>query len=224
VTATKPTPAQDAQAAWVAATEKTSAAGDALNAAEAAVPRAEQDLADAEHHVADVLAAAINDGAGASRSEIGKARTAVEKCRSDVEWAGLQAKAAETAYQRAIDAELAARQAVITGEYRAEAERWADPDKRETVALKQLTELVAELIELIADREQLHARLIQEVAHFPEDKKLELRGHALSGGRPSWYAPLNLMLRSEEIRDAIEAGIGMAKAAEVERDRARRFG
>jgi hypothetical protein len=212
-----------AQSRWAAATEATTAAGDALNAATDAIPRTHQDLEDAEAHLVNVLA---NANAGTpSRAEIGKARTAVEKCRADIEWAGIEHKAAEQAYFRAVENEVVARRAVIAEEFAAASAAWNDPENREHVLRAQIESALAELVVLSADRRELHGRLEQEIAHFPEDERLKLRaaGHGLSGdSRPDWYAPLSITLRDQTIKDAIETGLGKGKDALNQRERARR--
>jgi hypothetical protein len=210
-----------AKAALAAAAQKTADAGAALTAAEDAIPAAKQALVAAEQALVDVLSNA--SGESPNRAEMGKARTAVEKCRSDLEWADVQHRAAEQRYFAAVENEAVAHRAAIAEEYIAEHERWTGPDNREPILRAQIESGIAELITVLADRNALHGRLMQEVENFPQEERLQLpaAGRGLSSGaRPAWYAPLALTVRDEEIKQAIEAGLANGHDALQQRERA----
>ncbi|MCV7101539.1 hypothetical protein [Mycobacterium palustre] len=157
------------------AQEVTATAADALAAANAAVPTAQQALAAAEAKVQELLVQASLGAPGVDMTSIGKARAQAEQAKSDVEWAALKSQAAQAAYQRAEELEHAANRACVRDEYLAEIKRWNSADERESVLLRQLEDVVAEFVPLMAARKSLHARLGAAVDHFPPDELAELR-------------------------------------------------
>ncbi|MDC8980684.1 hypothetical protein PR370_01020 [Mycobacterium marinum] len=216
-----------AQAAVTETALATAAATAAVAAAEDDIPRAQQALADAEAHVIALLATTTPNTDDAGRSQIEKARAAVEKCRKDIEWAHVKRQAAEVAYVQATDAEARAHRDLFAENYLAEFRRFNDPQNRETLLLRQLTNTTAELVALLGNRKDLHDQLFQQYASLPPDEKSDLHDRLMQEhqklpadhrpGRPiTTYAsrsiPAHINQVPPELADAFRSGLDAAQA------------
>jgi hypothetical protein len=75
------------------------------------------------------------------------------------------------------------------------------------VLLAQLPDLLAELIPLVAARNELHRRLKQEYQHFPHDEKFAIPPGQPLAAPDSSAAPVMVKVPRGAVADAIEAGI-----------------
>ena len=216
-TTTEPTP----QEALAAAEATYKSAQDAYDVAHAKASR--QALDAAETAAAQAIADAVT-GTG-DRATVDAARERVEKLRRDHEWAAVELAAAERATGRAYDDVVRARRGVIAEEYLAAHKVHNDPKTRVNVLLAQLPDLIAELIPLVAARNELHRRLGQELHHMPYDEWPKLpAGEPLTA--PDVNATPNMMVEVPRgaVAAAIEAGIAKARVEAAERQRAAAYG
>ena len=103
-------------------------------------------------------------------------RRAVEKARRDREWSVLQHAAAEVAYYRASDAEAEARRAVTAEEYIKAHKEFQQPPNRGKVFCCNVSRAdVAELIPLIAARQEHHDQLARDVASWPVEERQRIQ-------------------------------------------------
>ena len=151
---------------------KFQTAANATDDARTGITASREALAQAEREAVEAMSAATIDGdTPAARTRVEKARQKVEKARADIDWATLQLNAAENAYARTHDDVTRAQRVVIAEEYIAEHQAFNDPNLRETVLLKQVTDTIAELLPLVKQRQDWHDRLASEVNHFhPEER------------------------------------------------------
>jgi hypothetical protein len=212
---TSTTTAQDALSAAEARYRSTQAAADAAHAA-----ASRQALDAAEAGAVQAIADAVS-GTG-DRATADAARERVEQLRRDHEWAQVELQAAERAMGRAYNDIVRARRGVIAEEIVAAHRIHNDKSTRLNQLLEQLPELLSELIPLIAERDQLHRRLGQELHAMPYDEWPKLpAGEPLTAPDPS--ASPNVMV--EVPRGAIATAIasGVAQAAAEAKARAQRI-
>ena len=80
------------------------------------------------------------------------------------------------------------------------------------VLLAQLPDLLAELVPLVADRDELHRRLNQELRHFPLDERPTIPpGHPLTAVDASGAPNITVQVPRGAIAAAIEAGIAAVR-------------
>ena len=141
---------QDTLAAAQNVYKSTQAAADAALAA-----ASRRELDDAEAAAVQAIADAVT-GEG-DRATADAARERVEQLRRDHEWAQVELQAAEQAMGRAYDDVVRARRGVIAEEYLAAHAAHNDKSTRVNQLLEQLPALLAELIPLVAARNELPA-------------------------------------------------------------------
>jgi hypothetical protein len=193
----------------LAAAEATyKATQDAVDAARAAASR--QALTDAETEAAEAIAAAVT-GEG-DRATANAARERVEKLRRDFEWAAVELQAAEQAMSSTADVAARAHRGVLAEEYLAAHKTHNDPKTRLNQLLAQLPGLLAELVPLLAARDQLHRRLGQELWHFPHGERPTIpAGQPLTAPDAGATPTVMVQVPRGAIADAIEAGIAAAR-------------
>jgi hypothetical protein len=220
-----------AEKAYEVATAATTEASAALGPANDKLGAARKALADAQDEALRAITEKSADPA-AAKERLQKARQAIKDREDDLDWALLELQSFEVADQQAHDAEQVARRAVIIERIQVASREYNDPASRENVLLGLLKDTLAELIPIIADREELHRRLTNELPYLSPQEKAQLAGTTLQTGRPVEYArptltvpgqPL-ITLDSDALTDALTAGIQAAGAAQAERERARRHG
>jgi hypothetical protein len=197
-----------AQEALAAAEVTYRATQDATDAARAAASR--QTLTDAETEAAEAIAAAVT-GEG-DRATADAARERVERLRRDHEWAAVELSAAERAMSRAADGAARAHRGVIAEEYLSAHKTHNDKVTRVNQLLAQLPELLAELVPLVAARNQLHRRLAQELSHFPLDERPAIpAGQPLTAPDAGATPTVMVQVPRGAIADAVEAGLAPAR-------------
>jgi hypothetical protein len=204
-TATKELTAQEG----LAAAEVTyRATQDAVDKARAAASR--QALTDAETAAAEAIAAAVS-GEG-DRATAYAARERVEKLRRDFEWAQVELQAAEQAMSRAAEDAARANRAVVAQEYLSAHKTHNDPKTRINQLLEQLPALLAELVPLVAARDELHRRLVQELQHFPLDERPTIPpGQPLTAPDSNGAPNTMVQVPRGAIAEAIDTGIAAAR-------------
>jgi multidrug efflux pump subunit AcrA (membrane-fusion protein) len=201
---TSTTTAQDALDAAEAAYRSTQGAVDSARAA-----ASRQALDDAETAAAEAIAAAAT-GEG-DRATADAARERVEKMRRDFAWAEVELQAAETAMSRAADGAARAHRGVVAEEYLSAHKTHNDTKTRMNVLLAQLPDLLAELVPLVATRDELHRRLDQELRHFPHDERPAIpTGQPLTAPDAGATPLVMVQVPRGAIASAIEAGLAAA--------------
>ena len=208
------TTAKTKPAALLAAAEKvTTEAGAAVTAAAEQIEAAARAVADAEAAVVEVLANPREQDA------LDQARAAVEKARRDREWSVLQHAAAEVAYYRASDAEVEARRGVTAEEYIKAHKEFNNPESRESILLQRVRADVAELIPLIAARQEHHDQLARDVASWPveERQRIQAPGRQIvthpGRGLGTWTVQVPNLDLSEALTAALADAAEQARAA-----------
>jgi hypothetical protein len=216
-TTTEPT-AQEALAAAEATYRSTQ---DAYDAAYATSSR--QALDAAETAAAQAIADAIS-GTG-DRATADAARERVEKLRRDHEWSAVELAAAEQAMGRAYDEMVRARRGVVAQDYLAAHAAHNNAKSRVNVLLAQLPALIAELIPLVAARNELHRRLGQEFFHMPHEERPTIpQGQGLTAPPADAMPLVMVQVPRGAVADAIEAGVAKARVDAAERQRAAAHG
>ncbi|MEM6109211.1 hypothetical protein AAHS21_23690 [Mycobacterium sp. 050272] len=195
-----------AQRAYAEAVKVRDGVGAMLSAANDGIARAEQALDAAKVAAIEAVNARCADPL-AARQRIETARATVKKAEDDLDFAKLQLQAAEVVERQAFDDVELARVPVIVEEYQDAVRERNDPQSREKVLLAQLTDNIAELMSIIGQRRQQHARLAAEYEHLPVEKRPIFEGAPLQ--RPSYIVPyaVNHRIPIGEIAAAIEAGV-----------------
>lgn len=203
----------DPRKALLAANEVTRNADAALTAARERVVGTAEALEEAQKEAVETMAsAALDTGDNAdSRSRTERARETLDNARSEAEWARLHLHAMEIAHSRAAEAEGKAQRAVTAEEYRTAHREYNDPNSRENVLIDQLTDVVAELITLITERQLLHHRLANEYASFPDDERFgALPGKPITTYGFVGQGVFEVRLPVFEIAEAVKAGVTAA--------------
>jgi len=182
-----------------------------------------QALDAAETAAAQAISDAIS-GTG-DRATADAARERVEKLRRDHEWAQVELQAAETAMSRAYDEIVRARRGVVADEIKAAHAAHNDKSTRLNQILAQLPDLIAEVIPLVAARNQLHRRLGQELSQMPHEERPALPpGQPLTAPEESYVPNIVVEVPRGAVATAIEAGVAQARVAAAERQRAAAYG
>jgi hypothetical protein len=220
-----------AQKAYEAAMAANAEAVAKLGPAADRLTAAKQALADAQEEALKAITEKSADPV-AGKERFQQARKAVSDREDDVDWAIFEIQAFEVAERQANDAEQVAHRAVIIEQCQAASRDYNDPASRENILLSLFKDTVAELIPIIADREELHLRLSNELGNPSPEERTQLGGLTLRPGRRPDYAKPTLMvpgqpiitLESQDLIDALTAGIDAAAAAQAGRARAQRVG
>ena len=210
-----------AQEALAAAESAYKSAQDAYGVAYATSSR--QALDAAETAAAQAIADAIS-GTG-DRATADAARERVEKLRRDHEWSAVELAAAERATGRAYDDVVRARRGVVAEQYIAAHAAHNDKSTRVNQILAQLPDLIAEVIPLVAARNELHRRLGQELSAMPHEERPALPpGQPLTAPEESYVPNIVVEVPRGAVATAIEAGVAQARADAAERQRAAAHG
>ncbi len=221
-----------AEKAYEAATAATAAAGAALGPANEKLAAAKKALEDAQDEALKAITEKSADPV-AAKERFQKARKAVGDREDDVDWALFELQAFEVADEQAHAAEQVARRAFIIEQIQTASREYNDPASRENVLISQLTATIAELLPLIADREELHRRLSGEALYdLSAEEKAKIGAATLHTGRPVEHLRATLAipgqpavtLQSDDFVAALTAGIDAAAAAQAERARLQRVG
>lgn len=196
-------------------TDVAAEADAAVTAADAAVEQARQAAADARGALAAAEAELVDALAdGAARPQIEKIRERVDLARTEVDYAEVDVEAAEVRFSRSADTAAAAHRAIMREQYIAAQRDNADPDSRERQLRARITADTAELIRLVADRQDRDNRLAAEYASWPPEERaaMPVIGAPLQTYSHRGLGRWDVSVPAVEVAEAIKAAVAAAES------------